>query len=98
MKDGFVRVAAAIPKISVADTTANTEAILVKVREMQALGAKIMVLPGTLYHRLHLSGSVLAEQTAYTGKGSTFTDRQGDSGCGCPAVCRTSDGKLRQAV
>ena len=45
MKDGFVRVAAAIPKISVADTTANTEAILVKIREMQALGAKIMVLP-----------------------------------------------------
>ena len=45
MKDGFVRVAAAIPKISVADTTANTEAILAKVREMQALGAKIMVLP-----------------------------------------------------
>ena len=45
MKDGFVRVAAAIPKISVADTTANTEAILAKVREMQALGTKIMVLP-----------------------------------------------------
>ncbi len=45
MKDGFVRVAAAIPKISVADTTANKEAILEKVQEMQALDARIMVLP-----------------------------------------------------
>lgn len=45
MKDGFVRVAAAIPKISVADTTANKKAILEKVQEMQALGAGIMVLP-----------------------------------------------------
>ena len=45
MKDGFIRVAAAIPKISVADPRANRKAILEKIREMQALRAKIMVLP-----------------------------------------------------
>ena len=45
MKDGFVRIAAAIPRISVADTKANRKAILEKILEMQALHAKIMVLP-----------------------------------------------------
>ena len=45
MKDGFVRVAAAIPKISVADTKANRQEILKKIQEMQSQGAKIMVLP-----------------------------------------------------
>ena len=45
MKDGFVRVAAAIPKISVADPKANRIAILKKIREMQGMHAKIMVLP-----------------------------------------------------
>ncbi len=45
MRDGFVRVAAAIPKISVADTTANRKAILEKIKEMEGLGASIMVLP-----------------------------------------------------
>lgn len=45
MRDGFVRVAAAIPKISVADPEANRKVILEKIREMQAIKARIMVLP-----------------------------------------------------
>lgn len=45
MKQGFVKAAAAVPKIAVADCRKNVEAILLSIREMEALGAKLMVLP-----------------------------------------------------
>ena len=45
MKDGFVKVAAATPKIKVADTQYNAEAIISEVKEACADGAKIVVLP-----------------------------------------------------
>ena len=44
MKDGFVKVAAATPKIKVADTQYNAEAIISEVKEACADGAKIVVL------------------------------------------------------
>ena len=45
MKQGFVKVAAATPKVAVADCVENTDRILACIREMQEEGAKIMVLP-----------------------------------------------------
>lgn len=45
MKQGFIKVAAATPKISVADCVENTQSILESIREMREAGAKIMVLP-----------------------------------------------------
>ena len=45
MKDGFVKVAAATPKIKVADTQYNAETIISEVKEACADGAKIVVLP-----------------------------------------------------
>ena len=45
MKQGFVKAAAATPKVAVADCVENTDRILKCIREMQEEGAKIMVLP-----------------------------------------------------
>ena len=45
MRDGFITVAAATPKVEVADCRANAEAILSCISQMQAAGAKVMVLP-----------------------------------------------------
>ena len=45
MKHGFIKVAAATPKIKVADTKYNTEAIIAKISEVYQQGARIIVLP-----------------------------------------------------
>lgn len=45
MRQGFVKVAAATPKILVADCVENARLIVEKIREMEQGGAKIMVLP-----------------------------------------------------
>lgn len=45
MVDGFIKVAAATPKIKVADTTYNAHAITDLILEADAVGAKIIVLP-----------------------------------------------------
>ena len=45
MKQGFVKVAAATPRILVADCVENAKTIVESIREMQERGAKIMVLP-----------------------------------------------------
>lgn len=45
MVDGFIKVAAATPKIKVADTTYNAHAITDLIMEADAAGAKIIVLP-----------------------------------------------------
>ena len=45
MKHGFIKVAAATPKIKVADTQFNTTAIIEKITEAYGQGARIIVLP-----------------------------------------------------
>ena len=45
MRQGFVKVAAATPKILVADCVENARLIVEKIREMEQGGAKVMVLP-----------------------------------------------------
>ena len=45
MNQGFIKVAAGTPQVTVADCKANTEAILELIHEMEEQHAKIMVLP-----------------------------------------------------
>ncbi len=45
MRDGFIKVAAATPKVEVADCKANAAAILSCIEQMEAAHAKVMVLP-----------------------------------------------------
>ncbi len=45
MKHGFIKVAAATPKIKVADTKYNTRAMIAKISEAYRQGARIIVLP-----------------------------------------------------
>ena len=45
MQQGFVKTAAGTPKIKVADCAFNKEAILDRIKEMEAGQAKLMVFP-----------------------------------------------------
>ena len=45
MKQGFIKVAAATPKITVADCRANGKEIVRLIREMQKEHARVMVFP-----------------------------------------------------
>ncbi len=45
MRDGFIKVAAATPKIRVADTTYNAKVICEGIKEAAAQGAKVIVFP-----------------------------------------------------
>ena len=45
MKDGFIKAAAATPKVTVADCEANAKEILACIRGMSARGAAVMVFP-----------------------------------------------------
>ena len=45
MKDGFLKVAAVTPDVTVADTGKNTEALLMSIREAASAGAKLIVTP-----------------------------------------------------
>ena len=45
MNQGFIKVAAGTPQVTVADCKANTRAILEVIREMETQHAKLMVLP-----------------------------------------------------
>ena len=45
MKDGYIKVAAVTPQVTVADVKENTKEILKVIREAAAQKAKIIVLP-----------------------------------------------------
>lgn len=48
MKDGFIKAAAATPRIQVADCVSNTREIIEKAKEMSQAGARILVFPLSL--------------------------------------------------
>ena len=55
MNQGFIKVAAGTPQVTVADCKANTRAILEVIREMETQHAKLMVLlAASLCERAHL--------------------------------------------
>ncbi len=45
MRDGFIKVAAATPKIRVADPAHNAQAVIALMREAESLGVKVMAFP-----------------------------------------------------
>ena len=53
MKDGYIKVAAVTPQVTVADVKENTKEILKVIREA-----------GALYYRIHLSGFIFAGNPA----------------------------------
>ena len=66
MRHGFIKVAAATPKIKVADTKYNTQVICEKLEEVYGRGAKIIVFPelcitGYTCGDLFLQGKLLQE-------------------------------------
>ena len=85
MKDGYIKVAAVTPQVTVADVKENTREILKVIREAAAQKAKIIVLPelcitgytcGDLFSQdilLSQSAKALEEIAAYTtGKDGLF--------------------------
>ena len=63
MNDGFIKVAAITPEISVADPQKNAKVICDDILKATALGAKVIVFP-ELPHRLHVRRFVLSRRTA----------------------------------
>ena len=64
MKDGFLRIASATPKIKVADCMHNAQAIIEHAKQAAAKGASMIVLPelcitGDTCHDLFVERSLL---------------------------------------
>ena len=62
MKDGYIKVAAVTPQVTVADVKENTKEILKVIREAAVQKAKIIA--GALHYRIHLSGFIFAGNPA----------------------------------
>lgn len=72
MVDGFIKVAAATPKIKVADTTYNAHAITDLILEADAVGAKIIVLPELCITGYTCSDLFLQDRLLNEAKGALF--------------------------
>ena len=94
MLDGFIKVAAATPKIKVADCAYNTDAIISLIEEAEGLKVKLLVFPelcvtgyscGDLFYQSSLLNAALAslEKIASAVKGSDML-----IAVGCPLVFR----------
>ncbi len=66
MRDGFIRVAAATPKVRVADTVFNGEQVIRLLEEGYGKGAKIMVFP-ELCLTAYTCGDLFSQQTLLDG-------------------------------
>ena len=75
MKDGFVNVAAVTPVVTVADCSANTQAILECIHNAAEANAKIIVLPDFLHYRLYLQRFILANRTAQPSRRCPYHNR-----------------------
>ncbi len=64
MKDGYIKVAAVTPQVTVADVKENTKEILKVIREAAAQKGKNHCITGALYYRVHLSGFIFAGNPA----------------------------------
>lgn len=91
MRHGFIKTAAGTPKIQVADCVYNAGEILKLIRQMETEGAKIMA-SGALYHRIYLSGSVLADIASGQCERAADMAGKGDQSGGRADHCRPSMG------
>lgn len=66
MRDGFIRVAAATPKVRVADTVFNGEQVVRLMEEGYEKGAKLMVFP-ELCLTAYTCGDLFSQQTLLDG-------------------------------
>ncbi len=66
MRDGFIRVAAATPKVRVADTVFNGEQVIRLMEEGYEKGAKLMVFP-ELCLTAYTCGDLFSQQTLLDG-------------------------------
>ena len=64
MKHGFIKVAAATPRVTVADCKANGEEILKAIHEMEKETCQADGISGILYHRIYLSRSFSPEMSS----------------------------------
>ena len=60
MKDGYIKVAAVTPQVTVADVKENTKEIL----KGSSPEGKNYCITGALYYRIHLSGFIFAGNPA----------------------------------
>ena len=86
MRHGFIKAAAMTPKIRVADPVYNAERICEKLKEAYERKAKIIV-SGTLYYGLYLSGSVLAGCFAERSADGAAEDCGVYERAGCACLC-----------
>lgn len=98
MKHGFIKVAAATPRVTVADCKANGEEILKAIHEMEKEHVKLMVFPefcitGYTCHDLFLQRCLL--DSAWDELLHYF---RGDKGDGRPDLCGTPAASQRQAL
>jgi len=101
MRQGFIKVAALTPKVTVADTQANRKEICRLMDEAEAKGAKILVFPelcitgytcGDLFLQNLLLGSVLSAGASSGGKKGTACDCKIYAAQGLSGFCGTSAG------
>ena len=64
MKDGYIKVAAVTPQVTVADVKENTKEILKVIREAGSPEGKDHCIAGALHYRIHLSGFIFAGNPA----------------------------------
>lgn len=72
MKQGFVKVAAVTPKITVADTKENTKVICESIKEAMKQGAKVIVLPELVITGYTCSDLFLQEKMLREAKQALF--------------------------
>ena len=90
MNQGFIKVAAGTPGVTVADCRANTKAILEMIKEMEAQHAKIMVFPELCITGYTCQDLFSAEKASGQCVGEPAYSGRRDQGCGCADFCRSS--------
>ncbi len=83
MNQGFIKVAAGTPQVTVADCKANTRAILEVIREMETQHAKLMVLPELCITGYTCQDLFLQRRLLDSAWGEPSDYCRGDCGCGC---------------
>ena len=98
MKQGFVKAAAATPKVVVADCAENTDRILESIQNMREAGAKIMVLPELAITGYTCSDLFWQERLLREADHQLMRLMKETTGVGRPDLRGSSHGNFRKAV